>query len=221
MCGDSTKGDDVGRVMGGEKAALMITDPPYGVAYEGGSGNANKREKLAGDGDAGLYARFLAVWDATPAYIWFADSKGHTVYNAAIDAGFTIRALIVWHKLKAHYGAFMAQYMQKHEPCLYCVKGGEPWYGPSNEVTVWEIDQPARNEYHPTQKPVECMSRPMKNSSKVGDIVVDPFLGSGTTLIAAEQLGRRCFGIEISPAYCDVIVQRWENLTGKKAVLDG
>jgi DNA modification methylase len=123
--------------------------------------------------------------------------------------------LIVWHKLKAHYGAPSAHYCQKHEPCLYAVKGSANFIGPSNEVTVWEIDQPSRNEFHPTQKPIECMARAIRNHD--APLIYDPFLGSGTTLIAAEQLGRKCYGMEISPAYCDVIVKRWEMLTGKKA----
>ena len=217
MCGDSTKAEDVAKLMNGAKASLMVTDPPYGVNYEGGAANKNKREKLAGDGDADLYAAMLEQWNVTPAYIWFADSKGRAVYDAVEDAGLTVRALIVWHKLKAHYGAFMAQYMQKHEPCLYCVKGGEEWHGPTNEVTVWEIDQPSRNEFHPTQKPIECMARAIRNSAKRNQIVVDPFSGSGTTIIAAEQEGCRCYAMEISPAYCDVAVKRWEQATGQKA----
>jgi DNA modification methylase len=111
----------------------------------------------------------------------------------------------------------MAQYMQKHEPCLYCHIGSPNWYGPTNEVTVWDVEQPSLNEYHPTQKPTALAERAIQNSSKPGDLVLDLFGGSGSTLIAAEQTGRTAYLMEISPAYCDVIVRRWEAFTGNTA----
>ena len=111
--------------------------------------------------------------------------------------------------------------MPKHEPLLYCHKRGESpkWRGATNEVTVWEYDQPARNEHHPTQKPVEVMTRAIKNSSDRGDVVLDFFCGSGSTLIACEQIDRVCYGVELDPKYVDVIIKRWETLTGLKAEL--
>ena len=219
LCGDSTKAEDVARLMNGEKPRLMVTDPPYGVAYEGGQVNTKKREKLHGDDIPDVFRPALrcanAVMKDGAWYVWHADKYAEPVYAAIRECEYDLRALIVWHKLKAHYGAPSAHYCQKHEPCLYAVKGSAGFVGPSNEVTVWEIDQPSRNEFHPTQKPIECMARAIRNHD--APLVYDPFLGSGTTLIAAEQLGRKCYGMEISPAYCDVIVKRWETLTGKKA----
>ena len=219
LCGDSTKAEDVERLMAGAKAEMMVTDPPYGVDYDGGKANAKKREKLSGDDttevfDAGLSAALNAV-PSGAWYIWHADRYAEPVYAAIRKCGFDVRALIVWNKLKAHYGAPSAHYCQKHEPCLYAVRDSAGFCGPSNEVTVWDIEQPHRNEHHPTQKPIICMARAIRNHDAKS--VYDPFLGSGTTLIAAEQLGRKCYGIEISPAYCDVIVKRWETLTGRRA----
>ena len=219
LCGDSTKAEDVGRVMAGEKAGLMVTDPPYGVKYEGGQANQEKRESLIGDECPDIFSPALGVAEKIMPvgawYVWHAGRHAEPVYKAIRECGYEIRALIIWNKLKAHYGAPSAHYCQKHEPCLYAVRGNAGFVGASNEVTVWDIDQPSINEFHPTQKPVECMARAIRNHSAI--LVYDPFLGSGTTLIAAEQLGRRCFGLEIEPRYCDVIVKRWENLTGKKA----
>jgi DNA modification methylase len=222
LCGDSTKAEDVERLMAGAKAGMMVTDPPYGVDYDGGQANAKKREKLSGDDttevfNAGLSAALNAV-PSGPWYIWHADRYAEPVYAAIRKCGFDVRALIVWNKLKAHYGAPSAHYCQKHEPCLYAVRDSAGFCGPSNEVTVWDIEQPHRNEHHPTQKPIICMARAIRNHD--AESVYDPFLGSGTTLIAAEQLGRKCYGMEISPQYCDVIVKRWETLTGKKAELE-
>ena len=151
--------------------------------------------------------------------MWFADKRGISVFNAVESVGLTVRAMIIWNKVDAHYGNFMAQYMQKHEPCLYCVKDSSEWYGATNEVTVWDIKQPTINEFHPTQKPIECMAKPITNSTKIGDIVAEPFSGSGTTLIACENLSRKCRAVEISPAYVAVAIQRWVDVTGKKPIL--
>jgi DNA modification methylase len=221
-CGDCTDRATVEAVMRGELFNVLVTDPPYGVNYEGGRNPISNvpREKLSGDSSSALYGAFLSVWkdhraDKGVLYIWFADRGGKPVYEAVENNGFEIRALIIWNKIDPHYGNFMAQYMQKHEPCLYCVRDGTNWYGPTNEVTVWDIKQPNINEFHPTQKPMECMTRPMENSSKEGDLIIDPFLGSGTTLIACEQLGRRCRGVEIDPSYCSVTLQRYADLTGQ------
>ena len=224
VCGDCTDAATVARVMGGERAALMLTDPPYGVNYEGGASNGKKRERLTNDDSAGIYARFLPVClqykDSRAAvYIWFAGSEGLPVYQAVRDNGLTVRNLIIWNKLNAHFGDFMAQYMERKEPLLYCVSGPVEWYGPTNEVTVWDIPQPSKNEHHPTEKPTECMERPIRNSSKRDDIVLDPFLGSGTTIIACENLRRRCRAVEISPAYVAVALERFFVHSGKLPVL--
>ena len=225
MCGDSTKREDVARVMGGDFAQLVVTDPPYGVDYQGGV--FSKRDKLNGDETADLYGPILKLAyefsDAKAAvYLWHSDGKAVDVFAALDAAKYVRRITIIWNKNIAQFGALSAQYKQKHEPCHYLFKKGQSprWFGPTNETTVWDIDRNQTNEHHPTEKPVGIMARPIQNSSEAADIVLDLFLGSGTTLIAAEQLGRKCYGMEISPAYCDVIVKRWENLTGKKAVLE-
>ena len=230
LCGDATDREDVERLLEGTRPRLMVTDPPYGVDYTGGVGNDSdlwvqpERERLEGDDSADLYIPAMVVaaevLDPSAAvYLWHADIHADTAISSARIAGFEPRAVIVWNKGNAHYGAFMAHYLQKHEPCLYAVRGSAHFVGASNEKTVWDIDQPSRNEHHPTQKPVEVMARAIRNHD--APEVMDPFLGSGTTLIAAHQLGRRCYGIEISPAYCDVIVRRWETLTGLTAVRVG
>ncbi len=205
MCGDSTNAEDVARLLAGEKPTLCVTDPPYGVAYEGGAGNVTKRERLAGDDAPTLYAQALPLVPSSVVYLWHAGTQAEAVYRAVREGGWEVRAQILWVKLKPHFGAFSAHYNQAHEPILYCVRGASHWIGASTERTVWEYEQPHRNEFHPTQKPVECMERPIRNHE--GD-VYDPFLGSGTTAIAAANRGRKCYGMEISPAYAQVSIER-------------
>ena len=229
LCGDSTKAEDVSRLMNGEKADMMFTDPPYGVNYEGGhfhSGDVNikrKREKLADDDTTAIYPAFLPVALSVvdgPCYMWFAGSKARDVYNAVHDNECDVHALIIWHKTNATYAAMNAQYKQRHEPCLYFKPKGSTlrWCGETTEATVWSQDRDGINEFHPTQKPVALAAKALKNHEAA--TVLDMFCGSGSTLIAAQQLGRKCYGMEISPAYCDVIIKRWEDFTGKKAVLE-
>jgi DNA modification methylase len=215
--------------MEGIKADMMFTDPPYGVDYSGGiqfqkDGTAvtNNRKKIANDDTTAIYPAFLPVALAVvdgPCYMWFAGSKGRDVYNAVHDNGCELHALIIWHKTNATYAAMNAQYKQRHEPCLYFKPKGSTlrWRGKTTEATVWDQDRDGINEFHPTQKPVALAAKAIQNHD--AQTIFDPFLGSGTTLIAAEQLGRRCYGLEISPAYCDVIVARWEKHTGKTATL--
>ena len=228
LCGDSTSEADVARLMNGEKAEMMFTDPPYGVNYEGGhfhSGDVNikrKREKLAADSSTQIYNDFLPIAILAtngPCYMWFAGSKARDVYNALYDNKCEIHALIIWHKTNAKYAAMNAQYKQRHEPCLYFKPKGSTlrWCGETTEATIWNQDRDKINDLHPTQKPVALAAKAIRNHEAKS--VLDLFCGSGSTLIAAEQLGRKCYGMEISPNYCDVIVKRWENLTGKKAVL--
>lgn len=229
LCGDSTKADDVERLMDGAKAEMMFTDPPYGVNYEGGhfhSGDVNikrKREKLNDDDSTVIYSNFLPMALAYvdgPCYMWFAGSKARDVYNAVHDNACEVHALIIWHKTNAKYAAMNAQYKQRHEPCLYFKPKGSTlrWCGETTEATVWNQDRDGINEFHPTQKPVALALKAIGNHD--AKTVLEMFTGSGSTLLAAEQLGRKCYGMEISPKYCDVIIQRWENATGKKAVLD-
>ena len=225
MCGDSTVLADVERLMGGQKADMVFTDPPYGVDYDGGM---VRRAKIAGDTTTALYAPcclMAAQFSAPKAalYLWHAGVKGIAAAAAAAAAGYEIRCEIVWNKNNAQFGALSAQYKQKHEPCYYCFRKGQAphWFGPTNETTVWDIDRAFKNEFHPTQKPVALAERAFGNSCPAKGNVLDLFGGSGSTLIACEKTGRKCCMMEISPAYCDVIVNRWENATGKKAVLNG
>jgi DNA modification methylase len=224
LCGDSTSSPDVERLMSGLLADMVFTDPPYGVNYDGGHATDKRREKLKGDESEALYSPACHMaFDHTKTgaafYLWHAGVKGFQAAAAAAAAGWEIRSELIWNKNMAQFGAIGAQYKQKHEPFYYCFKKGKApqWYGANNEVTVWDVSRSSKNEFHPTQKPVELGTKAMVNSSKEGDIVLDLFLGSGSTLIAAEMTGRVCYGLEIDPKYCDVIVQRWENFTGKKA----
>ena len=232
LCGDSTKAEDVARLMGGEKPFLMITDPPYGVNLDQSWRDKALGEKAMGPGNKNVVANdersdWTEVWQlfsGDVAYVWHAGRFSDVVMESLRSASFQICQQLIWNKSVMVMGR--SDYHFKHEPCWYAVRKGKThgWTGDRKKTTVIDAAPPnhimggSKEEKtpHPTQKPVECMAYMMRNHS--GD-VYDPFLGSGTTLIAAEQLGRKCYGMEISPAYCDVIVKRWENLTGKKAVL--
>jgi len=222
MCGDSTSAEDVATLMDGKKADMVFTDPPYGVDYDGGT---KRREKLDGDTSPSLYSAFLPITRKfihphAAVYLFYADGDA-AVTTAVTTAGYEVRNTLVWNKNQAQFGALSAQYKQKHEPFLYChIKGHAPaWFGDTNEVTVWEVDRANRNEYHPTQKPIELAARALGNSTKATDVVLDLFLGGGSTLIAAEQTGRVCYGMEISPAYVAVTLQRYKDVTGNTPVL--
>lgn len=228
MCGDSTDLEAVKRLMGEAKADMAFTDPPYGVQYTGGiqfkaNGEVVKdnREMIKND-DADIYASvfpMLSKFVRGACYVWFAGTKAASLYNAAQKCG-EIHALIIWVK-NGGYGALNANYKQKHEPCLYWKpkNGTLNFIGPTTETTIWEINKDGVNEYHPTQKPVALAAKAIGNHK--ADAVLDLFGGSGTTLIAAEQLGRRCYMMELDPHFCDVIIARWEKLTGKEAVKYG
>ncbi len=215
LCGDTRKESDLKTLMGDDIAHLVYTDPPYGVDYDGGT---VKREKLAGDGSTDLYSPACAAaaqWSDKRAalYLWHAGVKGIAAAAAAAAgaAGYEIRCEIVWNKNQAQFGALSAQYKQKHEPAYYCFKKGNSprWFGPKNEVTVWDCDRASKNQYHPTQKPVALAERAIRNSSEPGQLVLDLFLGSGATLIAADKMERVCYGCELEPAYVDVAVRRY------------
>jgi DNA modification methylase len=229
VCGDSTDPECVARLMDGEKADMCFTDPPYGVAYEGGhfhSGDVNikrKRESLAADGDASIYGEFLPValpFVDGPCYVWFAHSKAYEVFSALHTNRCETSAVLIWHKTNATYAAMNAQYKQRHEPCVYFKPHGSTlrWTGTSDESTLWEEKRDGQNTFHPTQKPV-CLAERAIGNHEVST-VLDLFLGSGSTLIACEKTGRKCYGMELSPDYCDVIISRWEAFTGKSATLD-
>ena len=225
MCGDSTDKDFVEKLMNGFKANLLLTDPPYNVDYEGKT--KNKLKILNDKREEGEFKEFLrqafsnaydSLQNGGGFYIWFA-SKEHCNFETALnESGLEVRQELIWKKNSMTLGK--QDYQWKHEPCLYGWKNGDShnWYSDRSQTTILEFDKPLRNGDHPTMKPVELFSYLIQNSSKKDDIVLDLFGGSGTTIIACEQNKRRCFMMEYDPRYCDVIIKRWENFTGKKAV---
>jgi len=227
MCGDSTSIDAVEKLMDGNKADMVFTDPPYGVDYDGGHATDKRRTKLDNDDKTLMYAGALPIAymvskEGAALYLWFADRFAKDVLTALEECNYKVRTWIIWNKNLAQFGAIGAQYKPKHEPCIYAFKKGHApyWNGPNNEVTVWDVKRHSKNEFHPTQKPVELPERALENNSKAGDIVLDLFGGSGSTLIAAEKIGRMARLMELDPKYCDVIVKRWEDFTGKQAILE-
>jgi len=233
LCGDSTKAEDVARVMGGDKPLLMVTDPPYGVEYDAnwrneaartGSLYGRKQGNIGGraigkvtNDDRADWRDAWALFPGDVAYVWHASTHSPEVAESLTSQGFTLRNLIVWGK--QHLVIGRGNYHHKHEPCWYVVKDGKTghWVGDHKQTTLWDINKPNASETgHSTQKPLECMARPIRNHES--EFVYDPFLGSGTTLIACENLKRRCFGIEISPDYVAVCLQRFEDTFGIKGV---
>ena len=235
MCGDSTSEEDVNRLMNGTNADMVFTDPPYGVSYTGGMKiengkiESNGKEQIKNDAldyenlYRFLYDVFINLKNNTipksALYVFYAHSRSREFLNAFYDAGLKQRSIIIWYKTSGGFGDFMAQYMNAYEPCIYGSNGDSVnWYGPTNEKTIWEIDKEKKCDLHPTMKPIEVVARAINNSSKKEDTVLDLFGGSGSTLIACEQLNRKCYMMELDPHYIDVIIQRWENFTGNKAI---
>lgn len=222
MCGDSTVITDVEKLMNGQKADMVFTDPPYNVAYEGGS---KKREKIKNDEINNFYDFLLDCYsccssimkDGASIYVCHSELERMNFTKAFFDAGFKLSSVIIWAKNNSTF-SMNKDYKQKHEPIIYGWKGvGHKWRGGNCEDTLWEIKRPSKSDLHPTMKPIELCARGISNSSEANDIVYEPFGGSGSTLIACEQLNRKCFMMELDEHYCDVIIQRWENLTGKTA----
>jgi DNA modification methylase len=224
MCGDSCSITDMEKLCAGQLVDMWLTDPPYNVAYEGSTGLTIKNDNMGDDQfrqflrDAYMTADTVMKGGAV-FYIWHADLEGYNFRGAAKDAGWTVRQCLIWKKSSLVMGR--QDYHWKHEPCLYGWKdgAGHLWAADRKQTTVLEFDKPARNGEHPTMKPVELFAYQMLNNTKGGDIVLDSFGGSGTTMIAAEKHGRYARLMELDPKYCDVIVKRWEDFTGKKAVL--
>jgi len=235
LCGDSSFPDDIKTLIGNDKVNLIHTDPPYNVNYYGGNRPVpNVRPKKSRNWER-IYSDNLSqdeyeVWlkkifvnvdpfldTGAPCYIWNGHKQFGPMYQMLEELGYHIACVITW--AKPNFAISYSDYNQQTEFCLYCWKednGRHTWYGPTNESTLWEIKRDATREYiHPTQKPTSLAQRSIKNSSKRGDIVLDLFLGSGSTLIAAEGLSRRCFGLEIDPKYCDAIVRRYISYIGK------
>lgn len=222
LCGDSTEMSCVQRVMGEARADLMWTDPPYGVSYVGKTKNALTIENDGADDLPALLAKAFSCADAVlrdGAAIYIAHPAGALCVafgSAFIAQGWHFHQTLTWVKDSMVLGH--SDYHFMHEPIIYGWRGkNRSWFGDRNKVSVLSHPKPSRNESHPTMKPVGLVAECMTNSTKPGDICFEPFAGSGTTFAAAEQLGRAVRGIELSPVYCDVIVTRWERLTGKKA----
>lgn len=225
MVGDSTNLDDVAALMNGHKADLLLTDPPYNVAYEGATKDAltiKNDDKTSAEFHLFLVNAFEAAKRAMKKgaafYCWYASSEVVNFHTAIEEAGFLVKQELIWNKNQMVLGR--QDYQWKHEPCLYGWLEGasHSWYSGRNQTTVLNFDKPLRNGDHPTMKPVVLFDYQMQNSSKQGDIVLDLFGGSGTTMIAAEQNGRCAYLMELDPRYADVIINRWEELTGEKAI---
>jgi DNA modification methylase len=230
LCGDATKPDDVKNVLDGAKPHLMVTDPPYGVDYdpnwrneEAAKGNlayAAMRVGIVTNDARGDWSEAWALFTGDVAYCWHAGRFASTVQASLESTGLMIRSQIIW--AKSNYPISRGHYHWRHEPCWYAVRNGKSghWQGRRDQTTLWPINLDRNVEGgHSTQKPIECMKRPIENNSEPGDSIYEPFNGSGTTIIAAEMTARKCYAIEINPAYVDVAIIRWQNFTGKDATL--
>lgn len=236
MCGDSTDAGSVAILMDGQKADLWLTDPPYNVdiGQGGGSIMSMRKQNHRTDGatimndkmDSEKFREFLFgafsaavenMREGAVFYVWHSDTEGLNFRKACKESGLQVRQCLIWAKDQLIMGRW--DYQSKHEPCLYGWKGGAPhnWYSDRKQTTLLEFERPKRSEEHPTMKPVALFSYQIQNSSKKGDAVLDTFGGSGTTLIACEQLGRKCYMMELDPHYCDVIRKRyWRFVTGSE-----
>lgn len=256
LCGDSTRSEDMERLMGAARADLIVTDPPYNVNYKSKSnGKSIQNDNMGEESFFQFLCDAFRVADERlkaggAIYVWHADGSGNAFRNAFKEVGWPVKQCLIWKK--SHFVLGRQDYQWIHEPCLYSFKEGAAHYFISQRnlatviedatsldidklkkdemkdllkkmlqseipTTVIEEKTPMKNDDHPTMKPVKLIGRLVKNSSRVGEVVLDMFGGSGTTMVAAEQLGRRCYMMELDPKYCDVIVARWEKLTGKEA----
>ena len=226
MCGDSTSIDDVEKLMGGQLADMLLTDPPYNVDYEGKTKDRLTIQNDSMDNDS--FRQFLrdaftsadtVMKKGAVFYIWHADSEGYNFRGACFDIGWKVRQCLIWNKNSMVMGR--QDYHWKHEPCLYGWKDGAShlWASDRKQTTVIDYQRPTKAEIHPTMKPVGLFDYQIKNNTKDGDIVLDLFNGSGTTIMACEQNGRVARCMELDPRYVDACVKRWESFTGEKAVL--
>lgn len=235
MCGDSTNPEMVKKLVGGVQCDLLLTDPPYNVDYSSKDygrdkfSKTRKNNQIANDKMAPdeFYKFLFSVFtnakdnlkDGASFYIWFSDLATVEFNNAANEAGLLVKETLIWEKNNIVLGR--QDYQHKHEPCLYgWVKGGShSWYSDRKQTTILKFDKPQRADLHPTMKPVALFDYQIKNSTKSGDVVLDLFGGSGTTIMACEQDGRNACVMEYDPKYVDVIIKRWEDFTGEKAKL--
>lgn len=230
LCGDATSESDVAACLDGAKPHLLVSDAPYGVDYDANWRNERDRAngkpygasavgKVNNDHQAD-WRKAWALFDGDVIYAWSADLRSREVIESLESCGFVMRAQIIW--VKDRLIISRGDYHFMHEPCWYAVRKGKTghWAADRKQTTVWNIAHLKSDTGHSTQKPIECMKRPMENNSKVGDFVYEPFCGSGTSIIAAEMTGRKCLAIEIDQAYVDVAVLRWQTFTGKIATLE-
>ena len=237
MCGDSTKESDVAKLMNNNKADLFLTDPPYNVAlgnhdtpetarqrHRRTDGLIIMNDKMSDNDFLDFLTKCFSIAkdnmkDGASFYIWHADNESLTFRQALKNSGLELRQTLIWNKNAITLGR--QDYQWKHEPCLYGWKDGasHSWFSDRSQPTVLDFKKPSKSEDHPTMKPIELFAYQIKNSSKVNDIILDTFGGSGTSIIACEQLNRLCFTMELDPRYCDVIVDRWETFTNQKAEL--
>ena len=228
VCGDSTDADTVAKALNGVSPHLMVTDPPYGVEYDpawrekaGVAASGTAKGKVLND-DKADWREAWALFPGDVAYVWHAGLYAGVVGDSLAACDLMLRSQIIWDK--GQLVLSRGDYHWEHEPCWYAVKKGAKghWAGDRKQTTVWHIAKPKKNETgHGTQKPVECMKRPIENNSSPGQAVYEPFSGSGTTIIAGEMTGRVVHAIELNPAYIDVAVKRWQDFTGKAATLEG
>lgn len=222
VCGDSTNAEDVAKALNGVKPHLLVTDPPYGVSYDPswrerfGDGDIAKGKVL--NDDRADWREAWALFPGDVAYVWHGALHARTVAESLEACGLAIRSQIIWDKTRLVIGR--GDYHWQHEPAWYAVRKGSKghWAGDRKQTTVWQIPHRKSDSGHGTQKPVECMRRPIENNSSPGQAVYEPFCGSGTTIIAAEMSGRACHAIELDPAYVDVAVKRWQDFTGKETI---
>ena len=221
MCGDSTDLTSVERLMGGTKANMLFTDPPYGVDYEGVNNDFLKGEKFREFLTIALKNAFNIMEEGSNAYVWHADIHAYECIGAFRDAGFTQAKPSVIQWVKDSLVLSQGDYHSRNEPCLYGWKAGKNRVRVADRTqdTIWEFPKPRKADGHPTMKPIALCERAINNSSLKDSVIFDLFAGSGSTLIACEQTKRICYAIELDPKYCDVIIKRWENLTGLKAEL--
>ncbi len=235
VCGDCTDVPTVQLLLGDVQPHLMVTDPPYGVNYDPAwrnraFGEANRAIGKVNNDNRADWSEAWALFKGDVVYVWHSGTRAHIVAESLHAAGFEVRAQIIW--AKQHFAISRGHYHPQHEPCWYAVRKGATghWSGDRSQSTLWQINNglsqggPRKAEDtktdHSTQKPVECMRRAMLNNSSVGQAVYEPFCGSGSSIIAAEQIGRACFAIEINPLYVDVAIKRWQAFTGKQATLE-
>ena len=226
LCGDSTAEADVSRVLAAVRPHLMVTDPPYGVEYDPGwrtgAGLKHDKKKLGkvANDDRADWREAWALFPGSVAYVWHAGRHASTVQDSLTAVGFDVRSQIIW--AKDRFALSRGHYHWQHEPCWYAVRNGPAsWSGDRKQSTLWQIGAREGTGFeHGTQKPVECMKRPIENNSSPGQAIYEPFCGSGTTIIAAEITGRACHAIELMPQYVDVAIERWQAFTGDTARLE-